>query len=103
MRKKYNKTKQSIKSEAEKAEAFKRAEEKIADLQLNDIHLKHVMSGGKNGVYYGNVPFVVDNPEAIWEMMENEVSTDKILSQIYDNRGKMNPSKYLKNKNGIKN
>jgi hypothetical protein len=105
--KKYNVSDQPIKSQAEKDEAWKRAEKKIAEQNLNDIHLKKLISGKMNsGVYWnGANPFVVEDGESIWEMMENDIPTDKILDTIYNNKGKAKLSKYLKNKqkNGVKN
>ena len=100
--KNYHKPKLQILSQEEKNLAFARAKEKIADLGLNDIHLKTLMSGNiDSGVYWsGANPFVIEDGEAIWEDIYNDVPTDKILDTIYNNKGKANPSKYLKEKYG---
>lgn len=99
--KNYYKPSLKLLSQNEKDSAFARAKEKIADAGINDIHLKEVLSG-KNigGQYWLDVqPFTVDDPEVIWEMIYNDINSDKIIDHIHNNKGKMDPSKYIKQKN----
>tara|TARA_R110000822_G_scaffold291860_1_gene413838 strand:- start:165 stop:509 length:345 start_codon:yes stop_codon:yes gene_type:complete len=99
--KNYHKPNLKILSQSEKDSAFARAKEKIADAGINDIHLNDLLSG-KNigGQYWLNVqPFTVDDPEVIWEMIYNDINSDKIIDHIHNNKGKMDPSKYIKDKN----
>ena len=99
--KNYYKPSLKLLSQNEKDSAFARAKEKIADAGINDIHLRDLLSG-KNigGQYWLNVqPFTVDDNEVIWEMIYNDINSDKIIDHIHNNKGKMDPSKYIKQKN----
>ena len=68
----------------EKDNAFARAKEKIDDAGITDIHLKEVLSGKNVGGQYwlGTQPFTVDDPEVIWEMIQNGVASDKIIDHV---------------------
>ena len=102
--KNYYKPSLKILSQSEKDNAFARAKEKITDAGINDIHLKEVLSGKNIGGQYwlNNQPFIVDDTEVIWEMIYNDINSDKIIDHIHNNKGKMDPSKYIKQKNAKK-
>lgn len=92
--------------EAEKkrvADAFRRAELEIARLGITDYYMEATMAGKKIGGIPSK-PFPVEDGDAIWEMIENGVDSQKIVDKIYDTRGKMKYSstQYMKNKYGKK-
>ena len=90
---------QKLQEEEEKriADAFTRAKKIIKDKGLSDDYMVGRMEGKKIGGK-PNAPFRVMDNEAIWIMMENNIPTDNILEVVYETRGKMSKSAYLKNK-----
>ena len=71
--------------EREKAEAFKRARKEIERQGITDNYMLAEMAGKKIGGKHYN-PFVVENGDSVWWMIENGFSTDEITDFIYNNK-----------------
>ena len=68
---------QPLLSQEEKNKAFKRAQDKIAQTNINDhaIPQRNIMKKYHSNKFYVNVD--------VWPLLENNVSGDEIIDKIY--------------------
>ena len=70
------------KTQFEKDAGLKRGKEIVDEMGLTDKSLVGFMKGYKMGGVH-NAPFSVMDADSVWEMMENGVSSNKIVDYIY--------------------
>lgn len=91
------------KTQFEKDRGWKRAEEEIKRIGYTGEAMEKQRRGLQAGGTH-NVPFRVMDADSVWEMMENGVSSNKIVDYIYDTKGKLSlESQYVKNQRKNKN